>query len=169
MDLGIELHPTFRCNSALERGQLRSEVGGKTSVHFNGSTKNIEFLLQMVISVNQLSFYGAVVDMTEELPVGRRAPGKPVASGQLDKQEILTQPPLAELQANEERQGNLLQEYEQRFEKILEDHKLSRQCSETGLRLVDVGQIFHALPSREGKANQSLCRDFTLARDQNRN
>ena len=71
----------------------------------------------MVISINQLSIYGAVADMIEELPVGRRGPGKPVASSQLDEQEILKQPPLAEMQANEERQGNLLQEYEQRFEK----------------------------------------------------
>ena len=45
---------------------------------------------------------GAVADMIAELPVGRRAPEKPVASGQLDKQEILTQPALAELQATEE-------------------------------------------------------------------
>ena len=59
---------------------------------------------------------------------------KPAASGQLDKQEILTQPPLAEVQANEERHGNLLQEYEQRFEKLSEDQKLSRLCSEAGLR-----------------------------------
>ena len=44
----------------------------------------------------------------------------PLASGQMDKQEIIAQPPLAELQANEERQGNLLQEYEQRFEKLSE-------------------------------------------------
>ena len=72
----------------------------------------------MVISVNQLSLYGAVADMIEELPVGRRAPEEPVASGQLDKQEILTQPPLAQLQANEKRQGNLLQEFEQRIEKL---------------------------------------------------
>ena len=60
---------------------------------------------------------------------------KSVASDQLDKQEILTQPPLAEVQANEERQRNLLQEYEQRFdEKLSEDQKLSRLCSEEGLR-----------------------------------
>ena len=98
-------------HQSLERGQLRSKEGGKTTIHFNGSTENIELLLQMVISVNQLSLYRAVADMIAELPVGRRAPGKPVASGQLVKQEILTQPPLAELQANEERQGNLLQEY----------------------------------------------------------
>ena len=120
----------------------------------------------MVISVNQLSFYGAVADMIEELPVVRRAPGKPVASGQLDKQQILTQPPLAELQANEERQGNPLQKYEQRFGKLSEDQKFSRLCSEAGLRLVEVGQFFCGLPSPRGKANQSLCRQYTLPRDQ---
>ena len=142
-------HPIFRCTSALERerGQLRSKGGGRTSIHFNGSTQNIELLLQMVISVNQLSLYGAVADMIEELPNGQRAPGKPAAWSQLDEQEILTQPPLAEAQANEERQGNLLQENEQRFEKLSEDQKLSKLCSEASLNLVEVGQFFCALPS----------------------
>ena len=119
-------HPKFRCASALERGQLRSKGGEKTSIHCNGSSENIELFLQMVISVNQLSIYGALADMIEQLPVGQRAVEKPKAPGQLDKVEILTQPPLAELQANEERQGNLVQEYEQRFEKLSEDQKLSR-------------------------------------------
>ena len=163
MDLGIELkmlqnfarsgHPIFRCTSALERGHLRSKGGGKTSIHFKGSTENVELLLQMVISVNQLSLYGAAADMIQELSVGRRAPGKPVAPGQLDKQEILTQLTLAEVQSNEERQGNLLQEYEQQFEKLLEDQKLSRLFYEAGLRLVEVGQFFYALPSPRGEAD----------------
>ena len=136
-------HPIFRCTSPLERGQL-SKGGGKTTRNFNGSTENIELLVQMVISVNQLSLFGAVADMIADLPAGQRAPRKPVASGQLDKQEILTPPPLAELQANEERQGNLLQEYEERFEKLSKDEELSRLCSEAGLRLVEVGQFFFA-------------------------
>ena len=102
--------------------------------------------------------------MIAELPVDQRAPGKPVASGQLDKQDIIT-PPLAKLQANEERQGNLLQENEQRFEKLSEDQKLSRLCSEAGLRLVEVGQFFYALPSPRGEGNQSFCREKTLPRD----
>ena len=72
--------------------------------------------------------------MIEELPVGQRAAEKPEAPCQLDKVEILTPPPLAEMQANEERQENLLQEYDQRFEKLSEDQKLSRPCSEAGLR-----------------------------------
>ena len=63
-------HPIFRCTLHLERGQLRSKGGGKTTIHFNGSTENIELLLQMVISVNQLSLCGAAADMIAELPVG---------------------------------------------------------------------------------------------------
>ena len=70
------------------------------------------------------------------------------------KKEILTQPPVAEVQANEERQGNLLQEYEQRFEKWSEDQMLSRLCSEAGLRSVGIGRFFYDLPSpRDEKIN----------------
>ena len=64
-------HPVFRGTGALERGDKRSKGSGRKSIHFNGSTKNIELLLQMVISVNLLSIYGAVADMIEELPVGQ--------------------------------------------------------------------------------------------------
>ena len=71
---------------------------------------------KMVISVNQLSLYGAVAYLTKELLKDQRAPGKPGALDQME-QEIITQPPLAEVQANEERQGNLLQNYERKFGK----------------------------------------------------
>ena len=92
--------------------------------------------------------------------------GKPKAPGQLDKVEIITQPALAEMQANEERQGNLLQENKQRLEQLSEDQKLSRPCSEAGLRLVEIGQFFHALPSPRGEGNRSLCRELLMPRDQ---
>ena len=159
-------HPGFRGSSALERGDSRSKGSGNRSIHFNGSTQNIELLLQMVIFVNHLSIYGAVADMIEELPVGQRAVGEPKARGQLGKVEILTQHPLAQMQANEERQGNLLQEYEQRFEKLSEDQKLSKLCSEAGLGLDEIGQIFFALPSPREEGNKSLCREYTMHRDQ---
>ena len=47
-----------------------------------------------------------------------------------------------------------------------EDQKLSRLCSEAGLRLVEIGQFFYALPSPRGEGNQSLCRERTESRDQ---
>ena len=119
----------------------------------------------MVISVNQFSLYAAVADMIEELPVGRRAPERHVASGQLDKQEIITQPLLAEVQANEERQGNMLQEYEQRFERLSEDQKLSRLCYEAGLREVEVGHTLLCSSVTKRKI-KSIFREFSLPRDQ---
>ena len=78
-------------------------------------------------SVNQLSLYGAVADLMKELLVDQRAPGKLVALDQME-QEILTQPPFAEVQADEERQGNLLQDYERRLEKLPEGQKLSNRA-----------------------------------------
>ena len=107
--------------------------------------------------------------MIEELPVGQKALGKQASPGQLDKQEIITQPPLAALQANEERQENLLQEYGQRFEKLSEDQKLSRLCSEAGLSSVEVGQFFCALPSPRGKANQFFMATIFVALGSTRN
>ena len=69
-----------------EGGGLRVKAeGGKTSVHLNGSSQNVELLLQMAIFVNQLSIDGEVADMIEEKPVGQKVPGKPAAPGQLDK------------------------------------------------------------------------------------
>ena len=111
-----KLHHIFRCTSALGRGQLRSKGEGRTTIHFTASDDNAQLLLKLVISVNQLSLYGAVADLIKELPDDQRVPGKLVALDQME-QEIITQPPLAEVQANEERQGDRLQNYEHWFEK----------------------------------------------------
>ena len=112
-------HPIFRCTSALVRGHLRSKGGGRRTIHFTAIDDNVQLLLKLVISVDQLSSYGAVADLIKELPVDQRAPGKPVAIDQME-QEILT-----EVQAEEERQGNLLQDYERRFEK---NYQKTRSC-----------------------------------------
>ena len=39
-----------------------------------------------------------------------------------------------------------MQDYGQRFERLSEDQKLSKLCSEAGLNLVEVGHFFYALP-----------------------
>ena len=57
-------HPVF-VEPVSWRERRFKKGSGKKSMHFNGSNQNIELLLQMVISVNQLSIYGAVADMTE--------------------------------------------------------------------------------------------------------
>ena len=57
----------LRGTSLLSRGPLKSNCGGKTSIHFNAEPDTAELLLRSVVSVYQFSFYGAVADWCEEL------------------------------------------------------------------------------------------------------
>ena len=59
-------HPVFRATSLLSRGMLKSKGGGKLSVHFCADWDTIETLFRTLISVNQLSIYGAVSDLCDE-------------------------------------------------------------------------------------------------------
>ena len=45
---------------------LKSKGGGKLSIHFCADEGTIETVFRTIISVNQLSFYGAVSDLCEE-------------------------------------------------------------------------------------------------------
>ena len=59
-------HPVFRATSPLSRGMLKSKGGGNLSVHFCADQGKIETVFRTIVSVNQLSFYGAVSDLCEE-------------------------------------------------------------------------------------------------------
>ena len=59
-------HPFFRSTSPLSRGVLKSRGGGKLSIHFCADGWTIETVFRTIISVNQLSIYGAVSDLYEE-------------------------------------------------------------------------------------------------------
>ena len=58
-------HPILRATSALERGELKSKRKGMNSIHFNGSDYTVELILRTIISVSQLSVYGAAADCVE--------------------------------------------------------------------------------------------------------
>ena len=92
--------PTFRASNAFERGELRSKGGGKKSIHFNGSHENIDLLLRTVISENQLSVYGAIADLCNEVPKGLSALVKPAAPDHLEKMETPTDHSIAETHTN---------------------------------------------------------------------
>ena len=87
-------HPAFRGASVWGERRFKEEVE-RSQYTFMAAPKALSCFSDWVISVNQLSIYEAVTDMIEEWTVGQRAVGKPKAPGQLDKVEILTQPPLA--------------------------------------------------------------------------
>ena len=69
--------------------------------------------------------------MIQELSEDQVAPGRLDAADQTE-QEILFRPPIAEVPSNDERQGNPVQDYEQRYERPPEDHKLPKLCSDAG-------------------------------------
>ena len=58
-------HPVFRATSPLSRGTLKSK-GGQLSGHFCADGRTIETFFRTLISVNQLSIYGAVSDLCDE-------------------------------------------------------------------------------------------------------
>ena len=59
-------HPTFRATTPLSRGILKSKGHGKLSIHFTADNPTIETIFRIIISVNQLSIYGAVATICEE-------------------------------------------------------------------------------------------------------
>ena len=59
-------HPTFRATTPLSRGILKSKGHGKLSIHFTADELTIETIFRIIISVNQLSIYGAAAAICEE-------------------------------------------------------------------------------------------------------
>ena len=59
-------HPTFRATTPLSRGQLKSKRHGKLSIHFAADDFTIDIIFRIILSVNQLSVYGAVAALCEE-------------------------------------------------------------------------------------------------------
>ena len=58
------------------------------------------------------------------------------------------------------------QEYEQKIEQLSEDQKLSKLCSDAGLKLIEREQYFFSLVTEEGQQMQHLCREYTMPRNE---
>ena len=57
-------HPIFRATTPLSRGQLKSK--GKVSIHFSADPDTVDTIYRIILSVNQLSIYGAVAALCDE-------------------------------------------------------------------------------------------------------
>ena len=77
-------HPVFRATSPLSRGTLKSKGGGKLSIHFCADGDTIETVFRTIISVNQLSNYGAVSELCEEYSIRQTSTRRPVVAEQSD-------------------------------------------------------------------------------------
>ena len=77
-----------------------------------------------------------MADLCKELSKDFGVAGKPAANEDLESMEIPTELSVADPHTNAEFQGNLLQDFEHKFEQLPEDQKLSKLCCDAGLKIV---------------------------------
>ena len=160
-------HPTFRATTPLSRGQLKSKGHGKLSIHFTADNPTIETIFRIIISVNQLSVYGAVAFICEEFENHQDGSGEPEI---LMGQSIVLCEIKAEIPLQNENPLNhqiLWQQYMERIESLSPESKVSRFCMEAGfMRIVEVGQYFMTKDTGDFRQFRSVaCREYTLPRD----
>ena len=126
-------HPIFRATSALERGTLKSKGGGKSSIHFCGDCDTEEVIIRTIVSVNQLSIYGAVADMWEEFVTPLTDTRKTYAVME-QSESTVTSADLLNLQrpllTNEQSQGDLLQNHKEWVNNFPNDEQLIKLCAD---------------------------------------
>ena len=103
-----------------------------------------------------LSVYGATAGLCNELSEDSESSGKANANAYLETMEIPTELPIADPHTDVQPQGNLVQYYERRFEQLSDDQKLSKLCSDAGLRIVEKGLYFFTLDTEEGDRMQHI-------------
>ena len=107
----------------------------------------------MIVSANQLSLYGAVAEMCEEY---ESYAGRPVVGGQSSSSfvpsVIKSNVPLNN--DDQTHKDRLLQRYGERIEKLLQQDKYSKFCTDAGfLTFVEVKQYFMTKDTEEFSHN----------------
>ena len=158
-------HPIFRSTSSLSRGTLRSKGGGKLSIHFSADGDTIETVFRTIISVNQLSIYGAVSDLCGEYKACQARTGRLVLAGQSDP----LFEPASMLMKTPTPSTDLLQKCQERVERLSQQYRVITMCIAAGfLTTVGVGQYFMTKDTEEfSQFRESVvCRKYTLPRDE---
>ena len=111
-------HPIFRATTPLSRGQLKSKGKGKVSIHFSADTDTIDTIYRIVLSVNQLSIYGAVANICEEVETHQDGSEEPdVLMGQsIVLDEVKAEVPLQN--ENPMNDQNIWQQYDERIKSL---------------------------------------------------
>ena len=131
----------------------------------------LKLFFRTIISVNQLSIYGAFSDVCEEYSTCHTSTVRPILAEQSDPLFALsnlltmTPGPSIEIPAQE----NLLQKYKERVERHSEQDRLIKICTDAGfLKTVEVGQYFMTKHTDEfiQFAEPVTCREYTLPRDE---
>ena len=157
-------HPIFRATTPLSRGKLKSKGKGKVSIHFSAEPDTIDTIYRIILSVNQLSIYGAVAAICEEFVGQPDNTGEPVI---LEGQSIVLGEVKAEVPAQEEPEDSniLLRKYFQQVKLLSPENRLSKFCKEAGfMSVVEVGQYFVTRSASEFLLRSVACREYTLPR-----
>ena len=116
----------FRATSPLSRGALKSKGG-----HFCADGDTIETVSRTIISVNQLSIYGAVSDVCEVYSACQIRTERPVLAEQSDPlfapANLLIMTPRLPIEIPG--QENLLQKYKERVERLPQPDRLFKICT----------------------------------------
>ena len=149
----------------LSRGKLKSKGKGKVSIHFSADQDTVDTIYRIILSVNQLSVYGAVAAICDEYEGHPDNTGEPVI---LEGQSIVLGEVKAEAPAREEFEDSkiILQKYFQQVQRLSPENRLSRFCKEAGfMRVVEVGQYLVTKDTGNLRQFRSVaCREYTLPR-----
>ena len=140
-------------------------------MHFCADADTIETVFRTIISVNQLSIYGAVSDLCDEYRICQARTGRLVLPEQSDPlfepasllMETLT------LSTEDPAQEDLLQKYQERVERLSQQNRVIKICFDAGfLTTVEVGQYFMTQDTEEFSqfTEPETCREYTLPRDE---
>ena len=135
------------------------------SIHFSADTDTVDTIYRIILSVNQLSIYGAVAAICEEYDDQPDNTGEPVI---LEGQSIV----LGEVKAEAPVQDKgledakiLMQRYFQQVNSLSPENRLNKFCNEAGfMSVVEVGQYFVTRSASEF-VHAVACREYTLPRD----
>ena len=160
-------HPIFRATTPLSRSSLKSKGRGKLSIHFAADQDTIDTIYRIILSVNQLSVYGAVTALCEEFENHQDGSGEPEI---LMGQSIVLGEVKAETPVHNEDPRNdqiIWQQYIQQVESLSPENRVSKFCMEAGFMcVVEVGQYFVTKDTGDFRQFQSVaCREYTLPRD----
>ena len=160
-------HPIFRATTPLSRGQLKSKGRGKLSTHVTADQDTVDTIYRIILSVNQLSVYGAVAAICEEFEDHQDRTRQPVI---LVGQSIVLGEVKAETPVHDEDPRNdqiIWQQYIQQIESLSPENRVSKFCKEAGfMRVVEVGQYFVTKDTGDFRQFHSVaCREYTLHRD----
>ena len=149
---------------------LKARVVENCRYTFVPTRETIETVFRTIISVNQLSLYGAVADMCEECESCHERTGRPVVARQSNPlfvpSVVKRNTPLTDDPAQEE---DLLRRYGERTEKLSQQDRVSKFCTDAGfLTTVEVGQYFMTKDTAEFSqfTDSVACREYTMSRDE---